>query len=229
MALREAAVRRGRIAEHGLTDDATAPPTAARPRRRSTRSSDCRGSHRSCARTAGSCSCTPRPPTCPSSSTGDLVGDLHSHGRPDGRHTVEEMARAAQERGPEYLAITDHSASHGFRQPRHARRPAPPIEHVREVNAGLDFELLVGTETNIGLDGAPDYDDDLLAELDWVIGSVHTSFGMGSETMTRRMVAAVEHPLIDAIGHPTGRKIETRAPMPSTWTRSSTRPPARGR
>jgi DNA polymerase (family 10) len=123
------------------------------------------------------------------------------------------MARAAQERGLEYLAVTDHSASHGFGNhvtPDDLRRQ---IEVVRELNARLDgFELLIGTETNIGLDGAPDYDDDLLAELDWVIGSVHTSFGIGRDAMTRRMVAAVEHPMIDAIGHPTGRKIETRAP-----------------
>ena len=72
--------------------------------------------------------------------------------------------------------------------------------------------MLIGTETNIGTDGTPDYDDELLAQLDWVVGSVHTSFAIGSEAMTERMVAAIEHPLIDAIGHPTGRKIESRAP-----------------
>jgi DNA polymerase (family 10) len=84
---------------------------------------------------------------------------------------------------------------------------------VREVNATLDgLELLIGTETNILPDGSPDYDDDLLAELDWVMASVHTSFGMPTSEMTDRIVAAIEHPWIDAIGHLTGRKIETRPP-----------------
>ena len=70
--------------------------------------------------------------------------------------------------------------------------------------------MLIGTETNILPDGSPDYDDDLLAELDWVVGSVHTSFG--EPTPTKRIVTACEHPWIDAIGHPTGRKIERRPP-----------------
>jgi DNA polymerase (family X) len=215
MALREAAVRRGlHVSEYGLMDDATGvthrcateeevyallglpwiPPELREDRGElQLRSADQ----------------VPR-----LIEVGDLRGDLHSHTvASDGRHTVEEMARAAQERGLEYLAVTDHSASHGFGNhvtPDDLRRQ---IEVVRELNTRLNgFELLIGTETNIGLDGAPDYEDDLLAELDWVIGSVHTSFAMDRDAMTRRMVAAIEHPMIDAIGHPTGRKIETRAP-----------------
>ena len=65
---------------------------------------------------------------------------------------------------------------------------------------------------NILPDGSLDYEDELLAELDWVIASVHTAFGMGEQAMTERMIAAIEHPLVDAIGHPTGRLIERRAP-----------------
>jgi DNA polymerase (family 10) len=72
--------------------------------------------------------------------------------------------------------------------------------------------VLIGTETNILPNGSPDYDDDLLADLDWVVGSVHTSFGMAEAEMTKRIVTACEHPWIDAIGHPTGRKIERRQP-----------------
>jgi DNA polymerase (family X) len=145
---------------------------------------------------------------------GDLRGDLHMHTiASDGRNSVEEMALAARDRGLEYIAITDHSASHGFGnhvEPDDLRRQ---IERVRALNARLEgIEVLIGTETNIGLDGLPDYDDDLLVELDWVIASVHTSFGIDSAAMTRRMVTAIEHPLVDAIGHPTGRKIERRAP-----------------
>jgi DNA polymerase (family 10) len=144
----------------------------------------------------------------------DLRGDLHSHTTlSDGRQTLEQMAEGARARGLEYLAVTDHSATHGFGNHVTDDMLRARIEEVRELNARLDgFELLVGTETNILPDGSPDYPDALLAELDWVIASVHTSFGMEERAMTDRMVAAIEHPWIDAIGHPTGRKIETRAP-----------------
>jgi DNA polymerase (family 10) len=144
----------------------------------------------------------------------DIRGDLHCHTlASDGRASIEQMAVAALARGYSYLAITDHSASHGFGNHVEPAELERQIERVREVNAGLeDIELLIGTETNILPDGSPDYDDELLARLDWVIGSVHTSFGMREREMTDRMVAAIEHPCIDAIGHPTGRKIETRNP-----------------
>jgi DNA polymerase (family X) len=145
---------------------------------------------------------------------GDIRGDLHSHTvASDGHDTIEEMALAARERGYEYLAITDHSASHGFGadvSPDGLRRQ---IELVREANARVEgIELLAGSEVNILPDGSLDYDDELLAELDWVIASVHTSFGMSEQKMTERMIAAIEHPLVGAIGHPTGRLIERRQP-----------------
>ncbi len=145
---------------------------------------------------------------------GDLKGELHSHTvLSDGRQTAEEMAIAARERGLEYIAHTDHSATHGFGNHVDPDTLKRQIEHVRELNERVEgIEMLIGTETNILPDGAPDYDDDLLAELDWVVGSVHTSFGMAESEMTRRLVAACEHPWIDAIGHPTGRKIERRKP-----------------
>jgi DNA polymerase (family 10) len=144
----------------------------------------------------------------------DLRGDLHMHTvLSDGRNTAEQMAAAARDRGLEYIALTDHSASHGFGNHVTVEQLWAQVEHVRALNASLEgIEVLIGTESNIGLDGAPDYPDDLLAELDWVIGSVHTSFGMAEKDMTARMVAAIEHPWIDAIGHPTGRKIEERPP-----------------
>jgi DNA polymerase (family 10) len=142
----------------------------------------------------------------------DLRGDLHCHTTAsDGRNTIAEMALAARERGYEYLAITDHSASHGFGndvQPDELRRH---IEAVRATEVeGLT--LLAGSEVNILPDGSLDYDDDLLAELDWVVASVHTSFRIGAAEMTKRIVAAMEHPLVDAIGHPTGRLIGRRDP-----------------
>ncbi len=123
------------------------------------------------------------------------------------------MLEGARARGYEYLAITDHSASHGFGNHVDADALRAQIERVHALNAELDdFELLIGTETNILTDGSLDYDDELLAQLDWVVASVHTSFNTGEQAMTDRMVAAIEHPLVDVIGHPTGRKIEQRAP-----------------
>ena len=144
----------------------------------------------------------------------DLKGELHSHTvLSDGRQTAEQMALAARERGLEYIAHTDHSATHGFGNHVDPDTLKAQIEHVRELNERIEgIELLIGTETNILPDGSPDYEDDLLAELDWVVGSVHTSFGMTEAEMTKRLVAACEHPWIDAIGHPTGRKIERRKP-----------------
>jgi DNA polymerase (family X) len=142
----------------------------------------------------------------------DLRGDMHMHTvASDGRASVEEMVQAARKRGLEYICITDHSASHGFGNHVTVEDLWAQLERVRALNETLeDFEVLIGTESNILIDGSPDYPDDLLAELDWVIASVHTSFGMSEADMTARMVAAIEHPWIDAIGHPTGRKIESR-------------------
>ncbi len=147
-------------------------------------------------------------------SMADIRGDLHSHTTAsDGRNSIEQMARAAQDRGYEYLAVTDHSATHGFGNhvtPDELRRQ---IERIREVDAGMEgFRVLAGTETNVLTDGSVDYEDDLLAELDWVVASVHTSFRMTAREMTDRMVTAVEHPLVDVIGHPTGRLIGRREP-----------------
>jgi DNA polymerase (family 10) len=144
----------------------------------------------------------------------DIRGDLHCHTvASDGRASIEEMALAARERGYEYLAITDHSATHGFGNDVSPAQLRVQIERIREANAGLDgIELLAGSEVNILPDGSLDYEDELLAQLDWVIASAHTAFGMSEQTMTERLIVAIEHPLVDAIGHPTGRKIEQREP-----------------
>jgi DNA polymerase (family X) len=142
----------------------------------------------------------------------DLRGDLHCHTTAsDGTASIEEMAAAARDAGYRYLAITDHSASFGFGDDL---SPARLSEHVARIrSASVDgIELLAGSEVNILPDGSLDYDDSVLAELDWVIASVHSSFRMNSETMTNRILRAVEHPLVDAIGHLSGRKIERRLP-----------------
>jgi DNA polymerase (family 10) len=142
----------------------------------------------------------------------DIRGDLHSHTvASDGHATVLEMARAAQERGYEYLAITDHSASHGFGNHVTPDELLRQIERVAEANEKIDdFTILAGSEINILPDGSLDYADELVERLDWVVASVHTSFRMSEDDMTKRMIAAIENPLVDAIGHPTGRMLGRR-------------------
>ena len=147
---------------------------------------------------------------------GDIRGDLHSHTTlSDGRNSLEEMAEAARDRGYEYLAITDHSASHGFGDHVTPERLWERIEEVRAWNASHgddDFRLLVGSEINIGLDGALDYPDDLVAALDWVVASVHTSFSVPEKQMNERVLTAIANPDVNCIGHLTGRLIGRREP-----------------
>ena len=146
----------------------------------------------------------------------DIRGDLHCHTTlSDGRNSLEEMAEAARGRGYGYLAVTEHSASHGFGNHVTAEALRGRIEEVAELNAryrGKRFRVLAGSEVNIGTDGSLDYDDQLLGELDWVIASIHTSFRMSPRAMTERAVAACEHPLVDCIGHLTGRLLLRRDP-----------------
>jgi DNA polymerase (family 10) len=142
----------------------------------------------------------------------DLRGDLHSHTTAsDGTASIEEMATAAREAGYEYLAITDHSASMGFGSNVSPDQLGAQIERIKEL-AVEGIEVLAGSEVNILPDGSLDYDDELLAQLDWVVASVHTSFRMSAEAMTQRIVRAIEHPLVDVLGHPSGRKVEQRPP-----------------
>jgi DNA polymerase (family 10) len=144
----------------------------------------------------------------------DISGDLHCHTTlSDGRNTLEEMAEAGRERGYSYMAITDHSASHGFGDHVTAERLWERIDEVADWNKGKrGFRLLAGSEVNIGLDGSLDYPEDLLAALDWVVASVHTSFAVSEKEMTERVLAAIENPHVDCIGHLTGRLIGRREP-----------------
>jgi DNA polymerase (family 10) len=221
MQLREAAVRRGlHVSEYGILDDATGETTR------------CATEHEVYERLGlawippelregrGELEAAANGGFPKLVEEDDIRGDVHSHTvASDGRNSIEEMAHAALERGYEYLAHTDHSATHGFGNhvtPDELRRQ---IERVRAVDAQIDgIKLLIGTETNILPDGSPDYDDDLLADLDYVVGSVHTAFQIGEAEMTKRMIRACEHPYIDQIGHPTGRKISRREPYPVDMT-----------
>jgi DNA polymerase (family 10) len=213
VALREAAVRRGlHVSEYGILDDASGETLRCATEEEVYERLGLAFPVPELREDRGELAAGFEPPAL--IELGDLRGDLHMHTvASDGRNTIEEMARAALARGYEYIAITDHSATHGFGDHVTPDELKRQIERVAEVNARLDgIEVLAGTETNILPGGAPDYDDDLLAQLGWVIASVHTSFGMPAAEMTKRMVAAIEHPWIDAIGHPTGRKITSRQP-----------------
>jgi DNA polymerase (family X) len=220
-ALRETAVRRGlHVSEYGILDDATGQTTPFADERQvyerlglayiEPELRENRGELEAAASGPGG---LPK-----LIELDDIRGDLHSHTiASDGGFTIEEMGIAARERGYEYLVITDHSASHGFGNAVSPEQLERQIELVAEANERLSkthppIELLAGSEVNILPDGSLDYEDELLARLDWVIASVHTSFGMAEEAMTERMIAAIEHPLVRAIGHPTGRKIEQREP-----------------
>jgi DNA polymerase (family X) len=213
VALREAAVRRGlHVSEYGILDDETGDMLACATEEEVYERLGLAYPEPELRENRGELDPAFTPPALVT--LDDIRGDLHSHTTAsDGHHSIEDMARAALGRGYEYFAITDHSATHGFGNHVTADELERQIERVAEVNARIEgIEVLIGTETNILPDGSPDYDDDLLARLDWVIGSVHTQFSMTGADMTRRMVAAIEHPWIDAIGHPTGRKIQRRLP-----------------
>jgi DNA polymerase (family X) len=213
VALREAAVRRGlHVSEYGILDDETGETLRCSSEQAVYERLGLAYPEPELRENRGELSpdfVAPRLVT-----VADLRGDLHMHTTAsDGHDTIEQMALAALARGYEYIAITDHSATHGFGNHVPPDELERQIERVAQVNASVaGITVLAGTETNILPDGLPDYDDDLLSRLDFVIGSVHTSFGMPSAEMTKRMVAAIEHPWIDAIGHPTGRKIQSRQP-----------------
>jgi len=137
---------------------------------------------------------------------GDLRGDLHAHSSwsSDGKNTIEEMAAEAKSRGYSYLAVTDHS--HYLRE---GRLEAQDRE-IEALNERLGrFRLLKGIEVNIRADGTLDVDDETLARRDWVVASLHTAF---DKNPTERVVAAMENPHVDCIGHLTARKINRRGP-----------------
>ena len=146
----------------------------------------------------------------------DYRGDLHCHTvASDGTATIDEMAEAARALGRAYLAITDHSVSQRQANGLDTGRLLAHAEAVREANARTDgIELLAGTECDILADGRLDYDDATLAELDWVIASPHVALRQGARAATIRLLCAIENPYVNAIGHPTGRLIGTRAGLP---------------
>lgn len=148
-----------------------------------------------------------------------LQGDCHSHSDwSDGGSPIREMAEAARDLGLRYWALTDHSprltVAHGL----DADRLRAQLEVVAELNEELaPFRILTGIEVDILEDGALDQEDDLLAELDVVVASVHSKLRMDAGAMTERMLRAVESPHTDILGHCTGRKLVGRGRPPSAF------------
>jgi putative hydrolase len=148
-----------------------------------------------------------------------LKGDCHSHSDwSDGGSPIAEMAEAARDLGREYLVLTDHSArltvAHGLNEERLLEQ----LDVVRALNEEMSpFRILTGMEVDILEDGSLDLDVDLLAQLDVVVASVHSKLRMESPQMTARMLAAIENPHADILGHCTGRIIVGRGRPQSTF------------
>jgi DNA polymerase (family 10) len=142
----------------------------------------------------------------------DLRGDLHMHTtETDGRDTLEAMVRAAMERGLEYIAVTDHSQNLAMANGMDEQRTLAHARRIRAMNSpSRGLVLLAGVECDILPDGRMDLADECLAALDLVIGSVHSGLSQSEEEMTARLIKAIEHPHVDAIGHPTGRLLLRR-------------------
>lgn len=137
----------------------------------------------------------------------DVRGDLHMHTREsDGRGTLEEMAAAAQALGYEYIAITDHSKALAMANGLDERRAVAFARQVREFNEkNAPFRVFAGLECDILRDGRMDLSEDALAELDFVVASVHSYMNIDAAAMTDRLLRALESPSVKALGHPTGR------------------------
>jgi DNA polymerase (family 10) len=137
----------------------------------------------------------------------DLKGDVHMHTvETDGRNSIEEMAEAAKARGYQYMALTDHSKNLAFANGLDDKRAVAHIQRIRGVGKQIEgITIFAGIEVDILADGDLDLSDDVLAQMDLVIASVHSVFSQEPAKMTERLLKAVENPNTSLIGHPTGR------------------------
>ena len=142
----------------------------------------------------------------------DIRGLLHLHSTySDGADSLEAMARAVQERGFEYMGIADHSQAAAYAGGLRVEEVLRQWEEIDRLNEELvPFRIFKGIESDILGDGSLDYDDDLLAQFDFVVASVHSQFNLSRDAMTARIVRAIEHPATTIVGHPTGRLLLDR-------------------
>ncbi len=148
-----------------------------------------------------------------------IRGDCHSHtDASDGGSPLREMVQTARELGHDYLVITDHSPRLTVANGLSAERLRAQLDQVAELNAELDgqFRVLTGIEVDINEDGSLDQDPDLLSELDIVVASVHSKLRMQRADMTRRMLKAIANPLVDVLGHCTGRMVTGKRKRPES-------------
>jgi DNA polymerase (family 10) len=153
---------------------------------------------------------------------GTLRGDLHTHTDwSDGNNTIAEMVAAAAERGYEYHVVSDHATGPGMvgGVGLDDDRLREQMDAVEAAAADAEIPVLHGVETNIDTSGGLSTDDDLLADLDVVVASPHAALDQDRETATDRIVAAVEHPSVDVLGHPTGRILNRRPGLPLDYER----------
>ncbi|HYM12879.1 MAG TPA: DNA polymerase/3'-5' exonuclease PolX, partial [Bryobacterales bacterium] len=150
-----------------------------------------------------------------------IRGDLHAHTTAtDGRNSIAEMATAARAAGYQYLAITDHSKALAMANGLDEKRLVEQISEIRKAAAEFpDLTLLAGCECDIRQDGRMDLDDEALAQLDIVIGSVHSYMNMEAAAMTDRLLRAIENPYVNILGHPTGRLLLRRDAFPFDFER----------
>ena len=145
----------------------------------------------------------------------DLRGNLHTHTTgSDGRHSLEEMAAAAQARGLEYLAITDHSPTVAVAQGLDADALRKQMDAIDRLNDDLDdLRVLKGIEVDILKDGSLDLPDAVLADLDLCLCALHTALDLDEDTQTERVLRALDNPHVHVLAHPTGRRINERPPI----------------
>jgi DNA polymerase (family 10) len=151
----------------------------------------------------------------------DIRGDLHMHTtETDGRATLQEMAEAAHALGYEYIAITDHSKALAMANGLDEKRAVAFAKQVRDLNkSGMPLRIFSGLECDIKRDGEMDLAEDALAELDIVVGSVHSHMNLEAAEMTDRLMRALESPSLRVMGHPTGRILLNRDPFPFDFER----------
>jgi len=146
----------------------------------------------------------------------DIKGDLHAHTEwSDGHTPIEAMVTATRARGYQYLAITDHSPGLGIARGLSPERLREQLRIIREMNRSFTdgFRILTGSEVNIKADGGLDFPDEVLAELDVVVASVHSAMGQDMVKMTDRVIRALHSPHMDIFGHPTTRLLGQRDPI----------------
>ncbi len=145
----------------------------------------------------------------------DIKGDFHVHTEwSDGHESIEAKANAAKARGYKYLAITDHSAGRGIARGLTSERLRQQMAEIKEVNKKLKgIRILAGIEVDIRADGALDYPDELLSEIEVVVAAVHSAMGQDKDKMTKRIIQALENPHTDILAHPTCRLLGEREPI----------------